>query len=210
MTRADSRLGHTTGVVLCGPVHALRAGEDTLAERAARLLAEICEEVLLSGAEAAPGSAGRGIDARLGGGDAALLAAALSEVRSDHVLVLSADRPGLTPDLVIGLAGLPDAPAAMPRNSSGTHPTCARYASESLRGVLSGAGAGGAELSGLVDGLETRWLEGPALELLDADESALERVHDPAEFDAWIARQATRPRGAWPGHPGLEWSRPAV
>lgn len=205
---ADGRLGHTTGVVLCVPdsagVHALRVGASSLAERTAALLAEICEQVIWIGAAPPPGAAGREVRvAAPGQSECAAIAAALEAAETDFVLVFSADRPLLSPDLAIGLAGLPDAPAAMPRNAAGAHPTCARYR-RSLAGAFRAAARAdvGPPLSVLATE-DVRWLEGAMLEALDPDGLGLTRVTDAQALAHLVATRPGLEAGPWPGHPGL-------
>ena len=190
-SKADSRLGHTTGVVLCRAGEAgLSVGAHTLAERAAALLGEVCAEVVSVAAE--------------GASDVVLLAAGLEAASGDHALVSSADRPLLTPDLLIGLAGLPDADAALPRDAQAVHSTCARYRRASVLPALRAAADAGITdpLQALAD-LEVCWLQGDSLASLDPDGSALARVADAAGLEALVERHAERARGPWPGHPGL-------
>lgn len=209
----ESRLGHTTGVVLCPPggtpVHALKVGPWTLAERTAMLLAEICTRVVWLGARppaGAPGSAAKDIDP--GETEVSALAAALEVAEGTHVLVLAADRPLLVPDLVIGLAGLPDAPAAIPRDARGLpHPTCARYRRSLAGGLRAAAEAGARAIVDVLAEDDVRWLEGPSLAALDPDARALVRVSDTASFESLVAAHPTLGEGAWPGHPGLGLGR---
>jgi molybdopterin-guanine dinucleotide biosynthesis protein A len=198
---ADSRLGHTTGVVVragAARVDSLRLGDHTLAERVALLLAEICEDVRRVD----------GTSRSKGGGEIAAVVAALDVAETDHVLVLSADRPLLSPDLVIGLAGLPDADAAIPRDDLGPHLLCARYRRTTALPVLRAAlEAGSADTGSMLRGLEVGWLEGESLRVLDPAGVALTRVGDASELDAVASRHPECVRGAWRGHPGLGLAR---
>jgi len=208
---AEGRLGHTHGVVLCDPasgVHALRIGGHTLAERTALLLAEICEAVVWVGAEPTGGAPGRfGGERGEGASEAEAVAAALEQAGGDAVLVLSADRPALSPDLVIGLAGLPDGPAAMPRDGAGAHGTCARYRRSFGWKIRAAAEKHpDAPFEALAE-KDVRFLDGVSLEALDPTGLGLRRVVDAAALERAIGEMPECADGAWPGHPGLGLGR---
>ena len=208
---AEGRLGHTHGVVLCDPasgVHALRVGDHTLAERTALLLAEICEAVVWVGAEPTGGAPGRFGGERVEGvSEAEAVAAALEQASGDAVLVLSADRPGLSPDLVIGLAGLPDGPAAMPRDAVGAHGTCARYRRSFAWKIRAAAEKHpDAPFEALAE-KDVRFLEGASLETLDPAGLGLRRIADAADLERVVGEMPACAEGAWPGHPGLGLGR---
>ncbi len=193
---ADSRLGHTAGVVLCdvaSGVHALRLGDRTLADRAALLLAEICEQV---------------VEVDTGGDEVEAVLAALEAAEPEHVLVLSADRPLLSPDLVIGLAGLPDADAAIPRAEGTAHVACARYRRATVEPALrAAADAGATTVEAALEGLDVVWLEGGMLAALDPDGASLARVEDAAGLAEIERAHPECATSAWPGHPGLGLAR---
>ncbi len=194
---ADSRLGHTAGVVLCDitrGVHAHRLGNSTLAERAAALLAEICEHVVV---------------VEHAGDETEAIAAAVDAVETEYVVVLSADRPRLRPDLVIGLTGLPDADAAIPRDDLGRHTTCARYRCSAVGPALRAALAEGlTDVDRALRGLDVVWLEGASLEALDPTGAQLTPFEDVAALSILREDDDAGSTGAWPGHPGLGLTRP--
>jgi hypothetical protein len=193
---ADSRLGHTAGVVVrdvVGGVHGLRLGDRTLAERARLLLAEVCEQV---------------VEVEAPAGEVEAVLAALEAVEPDHVLVLSADRPLLSPDLVIGLAGLPDADAAIPRADGTAHTTCARYRRAQVEPALRAAvDAGPTTVEAALAGLDVVWLEGGMLAALDPECVGLARVRDAVGLAEIERGHPECAASAWPGHPGLGLAR---
>lgn len=217
---ADSRLAHVTGVVLCAggaeALHGLRFGSHSLGERVASLLAHVVRDVVWVGAPPPPGAPGRAAGAApqplaasehaaLCAAPCAALCAALEVAPEGHVLVVSADRPLLSPDLVIGLAGRPAAQAVVPRGGRGPEPLCARYDSASLLPELRRCMAEG-EGERFLERVPVEWLEGEALAALDGDGTALRRVGSRAELERLARNAATAPRGLWPGHPGLAWT----
>ena len=106
---------------------------------------------------------------------AAALEAALSARPAGLVLVVSADRPGLDADLLIGLAGRSDAVAVVPRDARGADWLCARY---DAAPVLEAVRNGGADA---LAALDVAWLEGDALDPLEDGGRVRERVPGPRD-----------------------------
>ena len=139
---AESRLGNVSAVVIDTGADAHEPA------RLEALLGEIvCDVSRVSvTAEATPSDA---------------LRAALAAKPEGLVLVVSADRPALDADLLIGLAGRSHARAAVPRDAHGPDWLCARYDAGPVLAALDGRG------DAALDGLEVAWLEGDALATLD-------------------------------------------
>ena len=194
------RLARVSGAVLVGGA-SQRMGRDKthlelagvpLAVRAARLLADLLEDVVLVGGDPPADAPGRRVPDPEGPRCALRgLLGALGAARGERVVVLATDLPLLTADLVLGLIAQPPADVVVPRNADGSHPLCAVYRREP---VLAAARAHLAEgrlaLRALLDTMETRFVEGDALRALDPDESALLNVND--ESDLARARAAVR------------------
>jgi len=177
---------------------ALAVGGVPCATRVARALAEVCERVWLVGGRAPEGAPGRpapdpeGPPCALRG-----LVAALEASDAAHVLVCATDLPLVTPRLLCALAGGPPADALVPRDAAGAHPLCARYRRAALLGPARARLAGPAlSLRGLLDAVDTRWLEGDALDAADPDGVALWNVNTPEDLARVEARLAP------PGGPG--------
>jgi len=155
-----------------------------LAVKAAALLTDFLEDVVLVGGDPPPEAPGRRVPDPEGPRCALRgLVGALEAARGERVVVLATDLPLLTPDLVLGLIAQPPADAVVPRDAEGSHPLCAVYRREP---VLAAARAQLAEdrlaLRALLEALDTRFVEGDALRALDPDGDALLNVNDEADL----------------------------
>jgi molybdopterin-guanine dinucleotide biosynthesis protein A len=137
------------------------------------------------------------------------LRAALEALPDASVLVVSADRPLLTPDLLIGLAGRPDAPAVVPRDARGAHLACARYDAPAILPELCRCIDAG-DPEGFLSTTPVQWLEGEALAALDPDGSRLRRIDSAAQLERVARADSTRTLGFWPGDPGPDPGDPAA
>ena len=187
------RLARVSGAVLVGGA-SRRMGRDKthlelagvpLAVRAAALLTDFLEDVVLVGGDPPAEAPGRRVPDPEGSRCALRgLVGALEAARGERVVVLATDLPLLTPDLVLGLIAQPPADAVVPRNADGSHPLCAVYRREP---VLAAARAHLAEdrlaLRALLETLDTRFVEGDALRALDPDGAALLNVNDEADLE---------------------------
>jgi molybdopterin-guanine dinucleotide biosynthesis protein A len=154
------------------------------ATRVARALAAVCEPVWLVGGAAPASAPGRPI-ADPDGPDCALrgLVAALAASHAEHVLVVATDLPLVTPVFLAALAAAPPADAVVPRDAAGAHPLCARYRRAALLAPARERLAGDAlSIRGLLDAVQTRFLEGDALAAADPEGTALLNVNTPEDL----------------------------
>ena len=154
------------------------------ATRVARLLASLFEEVLLVGGSPPPDAPGRFVpDAE--GPRCALrgLVSALAAADAPRVLVAATDLPLLTADLVLALVAWPEADAVVPRSADGAHPLCALYARDAVLPLARASLASGRlAISHVLAAVETAWLEGPDLALVDPDGLALFNANRPEDL----------------------------
>ena len=119
------------------------------------------------------------------------LVGALEACRAERVLVLATDLPLLGPELLLLLIAWPEADAVVPRDDRGAHPLCGLYARES---VLPVARRRLAEerlaLHGLLEEIETLYLEGEDLAIVDREGIALTNVNTPEDLEAVRERLA--------------------
>lgn len=185
---ASRRMGADKGRVLVGGV--------PVATRIAGCLASLFEEVLLVGGDPpadAPGRRVRDVEAP----SCALrgLVAALAAARSERVLVVATDLPGLTPELLLGLVAHPEADVVLPRTpaprggEARLQPLCAVYRRERVlpeaqRRLASGELA----LHGLLGMFSLAVVEGSDLASLDPRGLALANVNTPEELRRFAAR----------------------
>lgn len=186
------RIGNVSGAVLLGGASS-RMGQDKSrlavagvpgAVRAARLLDTLFEEVLLVGGDppsAAPGrqvADGEGPRCALRG-----LVAALDAARSEAVCVVATDMPALSPLLLAGLVAWPAADAVVPRDAAGVHALCALYRVEAVLPVARERLARDElALRGVLDAVETNYVTGDDLAVLDPVGLALCNVNTPEEL----------------------------
>jgi molybdopterin-guanine dinucleotide biosynthesis protein A len=165
----------------------------------ARALAGVCDAVWLVGGEPPASAPGRRV-ADPDGPPCALrgLVAALAACRGDRLIVCATDLPLVTPAFLAALASAPAADAVVPRDAGGrAHPLCARYRPAAVLEVARARLAGDdLSIRGLLDAVDTRWLEGEALAAADPDASVLLNVNTPEERERAEARLAARDDGA--------------
>lgn len=175
---------------------ALEIGGVAGATRVARLLASLFDEVLLVGGRAPADAPGRPVP-DLEGPRCALrgLVSALAATEAPRVLVAATDLPLLSADLVLALVAWPRAAAVVPRGADGAHPLCALYERDAVLPVARAHLASGSlALSQLLASVETAWLEGPDLELVDPDAQALLNANRPEDLARAEAILAASPR----------------
>ena len=157
---------------------------EALVVRQARMLAALCEEVLLVGGDPPDEAPGTRVPDPVGEGSALRgLVGALGAARTDWVIVVATDLPALTPDLVLALVGLTgaDTDAIVPR-TRGPEPLCAAYRTASvLPAARRRLAAGQLELRKLLGDIDVTWLEGDDLDRV-AGKAALANVNTPEEW----------------------------
>jgi molybdopterin-guanine dinucleotide biosynthesis protein A len=159
---------------------------EPFATRIARLLDELFTEVILVGGTPPASAPGRHVP-DLAGEPSALrgLVTALESASAERVVVLSTDVPLLTPVLVLALAAWPEHDAVVPRHAGRHHPLCAIYRREPVRLVArERLAACRFRLDGVLDRVETKYLEGPDLLLADPGARALTNVNTPEDYRA--------------------------
>jgi len=135
----DARRGRTAGVLLTGGLSrrmgvdkaTIRIGSETLATRAARVLAAVCDPVL----EVGPGWSGlRAVaDEPRGQGPRAALATAVSVLgATTPILLFGVDLPRVEVDLLELVAGWPGPESAVPMHAGIPQLCCARYGPAAL------------------------------------------------------------------------------
>jgi molybdopterin-guanine dinucleotide biosynthesis protein A len=155
-----------------------------LAVRAAELLVGLFEDVSLVGGTPPPGTPGR-VVADPEGPRSALrgLVAALAAAREDRVVVIATDMPLLCEDLLLALTAWPDCEAVVPRDDSGAHALCALYRREpALEAARARLASGELAMGGLLDVLDTNYIEGATLRALSDDGRALANVNRPEDL----------------------------
>jgi len=188
----EGRLASVAGAVLLGGASermgrdkaALAIGGIPGATRAATLLAGLFEEVLLVGGEAPPGTPGRRVPDEPGPRCPLRgLVSALAAARAPRVFAVATDLPLLTPDLVLALVAWPAAAAVVPRTPDGPHPLCALYARDAvLPAARAQLAAGRLSLGSVLAAVDTSWLEGEALRLVDPRGTALFNANHPEDL----------------------------
>ena len=188
------RLATIAGAVLVGGA-SQRMGRDkarvevagvAAATRLARLLAGICEEVLLVGGNPPADAPGRRV-ADSEGPACALrgLVAALGAANTERVLVVATDLVLVTPDLLLALTAWPEADAVAPRTADGVHPLCALYRrATALAAASARLEKGELKLQGLLDYLDSSYLEPDDVRAIDPDGTALSNVNTPEDLAA--------------------------
>jgi molybdopterin-guanine dinucleotide biosynthesis protein A len=156
----------------------------------ARRLGGLFEDVLLVGGDPPAAAPGRRV-ADPEGPRSALrgVVGALAAARSERVVVLATDLPGVTPDLLLALVAAPEADAVLPRTDAGPEPLCALYRREPVLAEARRRLAGDAlALHALLGALEVHWLEGEDLAVLDPEGAALANLNTPEALAAFQAR----------------------
>jgi molybdopterin-guanine dinucleotide biosynthesis protein A len=194
------RLREIGGAVLAGGASS-RMGSDkarrevagvAAATRTARLLASLCQDVLLVGGEPPPDAPGRRVPDPAGPRCALRgLVGALASSRAPRVLVVATDLPLLSPELLLALVAWPEAEVVLPRRDEGLEPLCALWGREAVlpraRARLEG---GRLALHELAAELDAAVLEGADLVAADPEGLALANANTPEEWErlAAIAR----------------------
>jgi molybdopterin-guanine dinucleotide biosynthesis protein A len=196
----EGRLANISAALLLGG-ESERMGTDkarleldgaTAASVLAERLALVCEEVLLVGGAPPEGARGRRV-ADPEGPRSALrgLVAALEAARTERVLVVATDLLGVTPDLLLGLVGAPEADVVAPRTPRGAEPLCALYRREPvLAEAQRRLAAGRLALHELLAALSVFWIEGADLAALGDGARCLANVNTPEELAAFRAEPA--------------------
>jgi molybdenum cofactor guanylyltransferase len=200
VSTAEGRLANVAAALLLGGASS-RMGADKaqlaldgepLAVRLAKLLATLCEDVLLVGGAPPESAPGRRV-ADPEGPRSALrgLTGALEAASAERVLVLATDLPGVGSDLLLALVAAPDADAVVPRTPAGAEPLCALYRrapalAEARRRLASGELA----LHGLLRALDVHWLEGEDLAAAGGGGGALANLNTPADLAAFQVARA--------------------
>lgn len=163
---------------------AIEVGGIPCATRVASALATVCETVWLVGGQPPASTPGRpapdpeGPRCALRG-----LVAALGASQAEYLLVCATDQPFVSPAFLAALARAAPADAWVPRDAAGVHPLCARYRRAALLEPARRRLAGDAlSVRGLLEQVETRWLEGDALGEADPEGGSLVNVNTPAEL----------------------------
>jgi len=187
---ASRRMGRDKATLLVGGVAA--------ATRVATLLETLFEEVLLVGGSPPADAPGRRVSDPDGPRCALRgLVGALAAATAPRVLVVATDLPLLSPDLLLALVAMPEADAVVPRTRDGAHPLCALYAREAVLPVArANLASGRLALHELLEAVDTSWLEGPDLALVDPDGSALLNANRPEDLARAEAVLAGAPEGA--------------
>jgi molybdopterin-guanine dinucleotide biosynthesis protein A len=195
VSAAEGRLANVAAALLLGGASTrmgadkaqLALGGEPLATRLAKLLATLCEDVLLVGGAPPASAPGRRV-ADPAGPRSALrgLVGALEAARAERVLVLATDLAGASPDLLLALVAAPDADAVVPRTPGGAEPLCALYRREPvLREARVRLARGELALHNLRAAHEVQWLDGDDLLAAGGDGRALANVNTPAELAAF-------------------------
>jgi molybdopterin-guanine dinucleotide biosynthesis protein A len=161
----------------------------------ASMLADLFEEVLLVGGDPPGGATGRPVPDPEGPRCALRgLVAALEAASQERILVVATDLLSLSPPLLLALLAWPEADAVVPRTGAKAHPLCALYRREPVRTVARRRlAAGQLSLVGLLDEIRASYLEGPDLQAVDPDGSALFNANTPEELEQ--LRERLRDRG---------------
>ena len=163
------------------------------ATRLSQLLGDLFEDVLIVGGDPPASARGRRV-ADAEGPQCALrgIASALAAAEAERVLVLATDLPLVTPDLLLALVAWPEADAVVPRAADGRHPLCALYRREPvLRVANERLAAGRLQLRGLLDAVDSAYLEAADLACVDPDGAALTNVNTPEDLERARAARAS-------------------
>jgi molybdopterin-guanine dinucleotide biosynthesis protein A len=199
-SQREGRLANLSGAVLIGGA-STRMGRDkatleiggvpfaaVLAER----LSRIFEDVMLVGGAPPPAAPGRAVP-DCGGPRCALrgLVSALDAARTERVLVVATDVPLVAPALLLALVAWPEADAVVPRDADHAHPLCAVYRRDAVLAVARQRLAEGRlALSGVLDAVDTRYVEADALAQIDPGGRSLTNVNTAEELAALGAHPA--------------------
>lgn len=187
-----SRIDTVAGAVLLGGA-STRMGRDkarlelggvALATRVARVLQALFADVLLVGGEPPADAPGRAVPdppgprCPLRG-----VVGALAAARADQVIVVAADLPLVTPELLLALVASPAREVVAPHDGRGPQPLCALYRREpALAAARAHLAAGRLALRDLLAALDTGRLAGDDLAAVDPDGRALTNVNTPDDL----------------------------
>jgi molybdopterin-guanine dinucleotide biosynthesis protein A len=160
----------------------------TIRERQLAVLAAVADDILVVGVESPAAPPARSIVDRVPGrGPLGGLDTALFEARHDPVVVLAADMPFVTCQMLahfLTLALETDVDAVVPRTERGYHPLCAVYRQTARRAIEDRLRAGRLAMIGLLDDLRVRVVEGRELVALGDPERLLTNVNTPADVES--------------------------
>jgi molybdopterin-guanine dinucleotide biosynthesis protein A len=200
----EGRIASVSAALLLGGASS-RMGRDkarlpvqgvTAAVHLASMLADLFEEVLLVGGDPPGGGPGRPVPDPEGPRCALRgLVGALDAASQERILVVATDLLSLSPPLLLALLAWPEADAVVPRTGAKAHPLCALYRREPVRTVARRRlAAGQLSLSGLLEEIRASYLEGPDLQAVDPDGSALFNANTPEELEQLRERLRDRDR----------------
>jgi molybdopterin-guanine dinucleotide biosynthesis protein A len=204
---SEGRLAQVAAALLTGGA-STRMGRDKAhlpvagmpaAERLARGLAGLFEELLLVGGDPPEGAPGRRV-ADPEGPRCALrgVVGALAAARAPRVLVLATDLLALSPDLVLALVAAPEADAVVPRSGGRLHPLCALYRREVVLPVARAHLAEGRlPLQALLEALRVERIEGEELAAVDPEGLALANANTPEALSHLSSRLASGGLPSW-------------
>jgi len=200
---AEGRVSNVSGAVLVGGASS-RMGSDkahceldgvAFSTRIAQLLEKLFVEVLLVGGDPPEDAPGRRV-ADAEGPQSSLrgLVSALEGATADRVLVIATDMPLVSADLILSLTAWPEHDVVVPRSDGHDHPLCAIYRREPALEVAREQLASGAlRLRGVLDRLDTVYLEADDLLAGDPQSQALVNVNTPQELADLESRIACDP-----------------
>ncbi len=164
--RPEGRIANVSAALLMG-------GAGPTVARIARLLDRCFSELLLVGAVPPHPTPGRAVDDVAGSPPAPAcrlrsLVAALHAANAERVLVVASDLLVVPRELVLALTAWPERDAVGPRSSGRPQPLCAIYRRGPVLEIASTRlAAGELELQGLLEAVDTGYLEGSDLARID-------------------------------------------
>lgn len=192
MDREGGRLRDVAGAVLLGG-SSTRMGRDkasltvggvATATRVARVLSELCEEVLLVGGDPPANAPGRrvpdppGPPCPLRG-----IVAALGAACTERVLIVATDLPLVTPALLLAILAWPRAEVVVPRPGGVSQPLCALYQRDvAKRAASSRLQTDRLAAKGLLAELQASYLEDTDLAEVDPEGAALANLNTPEDL----------------------------
>ena len=190
---SEGRIASVSAALLLGGASS-RMGRDkarlplegvAAATHLATMLGELFEEVLLVGGDPPPDAPGRRVHDPEGPRCALRgLVGALEAAATERILVVATDLISLSPPVLLALLVWPEADAVVPRIGTKAHPLCALYRREPVRTVARRRlAAGQLALVGLLEEVGASYLEGPDLDAVDPEGSALFNANTPEEFE---------------------------
>jgi molybdopterin-guanine dinucleotide biosynthesis protein A len=190
--RKGGRLRDVAGAVLLGG-SSTRMGRDkasltvggvATATRVARVLTELCEDVLLVGKDPPANAPGRrvsdppGPPCPLRG-----IVAALGATEAERVLIVATDLPLVTPALLLAILAWPRAEVVVPRPGGVPQPLCALYQREvAKRAASARLQTDRLAAKGLLAELQASYLEDTDLAEVDPEGVALANLNTPEDL----------------------------